>query len=218
MTTWLEDLVTVLEKLGGVASLQDIYKEIEQIRAGRLSEHWQANVRAIIEDFSSDSLRYKGKKDVFFSAEGIGGGVWGLRSTKLQSPKAIDIEIPVETPNEENLPEITKLEVYRILRDTQLARTLKALHRDTCQLCGTQITLANGKTYSEAHHIKPLGSYHKGLDIAENILVLCPNCHVKCDYGALELNIENIRLHPSHRVGMEYIEYHNRNLVSQSVG
>ena len=218
MTTWLEDLVNALEKLGGVASLQDIYREIEQIRVGRLSEYWQANVRAIIEDFSSDSLRYKGKKDVFFSAEGIGGGVWGLRSMKLHSPKANDIEITTETPNEENLPERTKLEVYRILRDTQLARTLKALHRDTCQLCGTQIILSDGKRYSEAHHIKPLGSNHKGLDKAENILVLCPNCHVKCDYGAIELNIQHIRIHPSHRIGMEYIEYHNRILVGQNVG
>lgn len=153
---------------------------------------------------------------MFFSVEGIGGGVWGLRSVRLQPPKAIDIEIAVETLNEEDLPERTKPEVYRILRDTQLARTLKALHRDTCQLCGTQISLSNVRTYSEAHHINPLKN-HKDLDIVDNILVLRPNCHVKCDYGSIELNIQNIRLQPSHRIGMEYIEYHNRVLAGQSV-
>ena len=215
MTTWLEDLTNALERLGGVASLQDIYKEIEQIRSGRLSEYWQANVRAIIEDFSSDSIRYKNKKDVFFSAEGIGGGIWGLRSTQLTSPKANDLEL-----QEENIlpPQRAKLETYRILRDTQLARTLKALHRDTCQICETRITLLDGKSYSEAHHIKPLGNNHNGLDVAENILVLCPNCHVKCDYGAILLSLNTLRLHPSHRIGSEYIEYHNKVLVKQNVG
>jgi hypothetical protein len=216
MTTWLEDLVNALENLGGVASLQDIYKEIENIRVGRLSEHWQANVRAIIEDFSSDSIRYKNKQDVFFSAEGIGGGVWGLRSAQLTSPKANDIEIQEE--NDVLPPQRTKLETYRILRDTQLARTLKALHKDTCQLCGTQITLLDGKSYSEAHHIKPLGKNHSGLDVAENILVLCPNCHVKCDYGAIMLSLDVLRLHPSHKIGNEFIEYHNKVLVKQNVG
>jgi len=218
MTTWLDDIILALENLGGLASLQDIYREIERIRAGRLSEHWQANVRAIIEDFSSDSLRYKGKRDIFYSVEGIGRGVWGLRSWQLVSPKAVDLEFAVEAANAESLPERIKLEVYRVLRDTQLARTLKALHRDTCQLCGTQIKLSNGKTYSEAHHIKPLGSKHKGLDVAENILVLCPNCHVKCDYGAVVLNIDEIRQHPNHKIGIEYVQYHNSVLVSQNVG
>ncbi len=215
MTTWLEDLTNALERLGGVASLQDIYKEIEQIRVGRLSEYWQANVRAIIEDFSSDSIRYKGKKDVFFSAEGIGGGIWGLRSLQLTSPKANDIN---EIPNDNNLPQKIKLETYRILRDTQLARTLKALHRDTCQICETQITLLDGKAYSEAHHIKPLGNNHKGLDVAENILVLCPNCHVKCDYGSMLLSLDMLRVHPNHKIGMEYINYNNKVLVKQNVG
>ena len=64
-------------------------------------------------------------------------------------------------------------------------------------------------TYSEAHHIRPLGSPHNGPDIAENILVLCPNHHVMCDYGSIHLYLKNLHVHSRHCIGAPFIEYHN---------
>jgi predicted restriction endonuclease len=68
-----------------------------------------------------------------------------------------------------------------------LARQLKLLYENRCQICGESITLPNGTRYSEAHHVRPLGRPHHGPDVAGNILVLCPNHHVMLDYGVIAL-------------------------------
>jgi hypothetical protein len=103
----------------------------------------------------------------------------------------------------------------RIVRDTALTRRLKALHADTCQLCGTRLTLADGAGYSEAHHLKPLGRPHSGPDVEGNVLVLCPNCHALCDYRAMPLTADRIRTVLGHRIGAEYVDYHN-SLIRQT--
>jgi hypothetical protein len=204
MPTWMQDVVQALTNLGGVAPLRDIYEEVQNIRAEPLSTNWTAVIRALIEDNSSDSARYKGKNDIFFSAKGVGGGVWGLRSSVQGTPSAQDIAEPE--------PQRAKTSTYRILRDTLLARTLKALYRNECQICGFAVQIPNSETYSEAHHIKPLGKPHNGPDIAENIIVLCPNHHVMCDYGAIHLDLGALRVHPNHSIGNQYIDYHNNNI------
>jgi predicted restriction endonuclease len=118
------------------------------------------------------------------------------------TPQASDISGPGEITR-------IKTEVYRILRDTALARDLKLLHRNRCQICGITLTLQNGDSYSEAHHIRPLGSPHNGPDIATNIIILCPNCHVKCDYGAIPLQLDKLYSLPKHSIGTEYVSHHN---------
>jgi transcriptional regulator with XRE-family HTH domain len=99
--------------------------------------------------------------------------------------------------------------VYRILRDTLLARTLKEMHQNQCQICGESLQLSDGAAYAEAHHVKPLGKPHNGPDIAANILVLCPNHHVLRDYGALRLHLDDLHHHPHHSIGAEFVDYHN---------
>ena len=161
-------------------------------------------VRGIIEDNSSESLKFKGK-DLFYSANGLGNGVWGLRSSIPSTPIACDLGDPE--------PGRTAILTYRILRDSSMARKIKALHSNRCQLCGYCLMLPDGKGYSEAHHIKPLGQPHDGPDLPENILVLCPNHHVLCDYGCISLDFSKIRQHPDHGVGLEFLDYHNSRIV-----
>jgi hypothetical protein len=204
MPTWLEDISTAYANLGGVASYADLYREVQRIRPGPLPESWQAIIRAVVEDNSSDSARFKGD-DRFFSVEGLGGGVWGLRASVPATPQPADIEGPTT--------ERVAVTTYRILRDTFLARTIKVLHQHRCQLCGETITLPGGLLYSEAHHIQPLGRPHGGPDVAGNILVLCPKHHVMCDYGCIRLEAKSLRLHPDHPVGQDFIDYHNRVIV-----
>jgi predicted restriction endonuclease len=143
----------------------------------------------------------------FYSVEGLGAGIWGLRGYN-KSKKAVDIEEP-------SSPGRSETTVYRILRDTTLARNLKKLHNNTCQICGHRLELKNGEYYSEAHHIKPLGSPHNGPDIADNIIVLCPNHHVLCDYGAIKLDAITIRNVAGHTISREYINYHNNEIFNK---
>lgn len=99
--------------------------------------------------------------------------------------------------------------VQRVIRDTALARRLKALHRDECQICGTVVHLGSGRTYSEAHHLRPLGRPHNGPDIEGNIVVLCPTHHVLCDYGALQLCVGDLRQANGHAIAKRFVRYHN---------
>jgi hypothetical protein len=97
----------------------------------------------------------------------------------------------------------------RIVRDTVMTRQLKTLHDHRCQVCGTRLLFTAGQGYCEAHHLKPLGRPHNGPDTAENIIVLCPNCHALCDYAALPLSRTALRTDPEHQISDEFLEYHN---------
>ena len=206
MATWSEDIEVAMENLGGIASLSDIYAEVKKVREGPYPSSFTATIRGTIENNSSDSAKFKGN-DIFFSVKGLGSGVWGLRSYIHNTPEASDIE---DGGNE--TPQRVTQETYRILRDTQLARQIKLLHKNRCQLCGEAIVLSNGESYSEAHHIKPLGRPHNGPDVAGNIIVLCPNHHVMLDYGVIKLEINKVTPHENHKIQNEYIEYHNSNI------
>lgn len=100
-------------------------------------------------------------------------------------------------------------EIYRIIRDTKIAQMVKYLHDYQCQICGNAINLGKNKFYAEAHHIRPLGGNHKGPDIVENILCVCPNHHAQLDFGAIKIDSKRLRTIPGHEVGEEYINYHN---------
>jgi len=58
------------------------------------------------------------------------------------------------------------------------------MHDYTCQVCGTRLETPAGP-YAEAAHVRPLGRPHDGTDATENLLCLCPNCHVLFDLGAI---------------------------------
>jgi hypothetical protein len=105
---------------------------------------------------------------------------------------------------------------YRIIRDTYISYSVKQLHDYKCQICGQRILLANKKKYAEAHHIKPLGKMHQGPDTIENILCLCPNCHVLLDFGAIKLNVANIRTNPRHKISSDAITYHNEHIYKNN--
>ncbi len=97
------------------------------------------------------------------------------------TPFAADINEPEST--EKHL-----VTTYRVLRDTALARRIKADNDYKCQICDEQILLGKDNPYAEAHHIKPLGGSHGGPDHPGNIVCVCPNCHVKLDYGAIAID------------------------------
>jgi hypothetical protein len=190
MSSWLDDTKQALRNLGGVARYSEIYAEVARIRNGPLPPTWDEIIRRTIQRNSSDSAAFN-NNDAFFAARGIGGGEWGLREVLLATPAAHDVDDPPS-------PESFGYVVHRKIRDSPLSRRLKLLHNDRCQICGFAVPLSGGGTYSEGHHVKPLG--HEGPDVAENILVLCPNHHAQCDYGAIRIDTASLHQHPEHRV------------------
>lgn len=206
MATWAEDIVTALERLGGSGTYSDIYAEVAKLRPN-LPRTWKDVVRRVVEDRSSDSAGFKHHEDLFFSVQGLGRGVWGLRSAVTETPAAVDLRTNLLVGN--LVPVRAKQLTYRILRDTPLAREVKLLHRDQCQLCGEVLWVSPSQTYSEAHHIIPLGGKHNGPDVASNIIVLCPNHHALCDYGAILLDRASIRPAAGHYISDESLAYHN---------
>lgn len=106
---------------------------------------------------------------------------------------------------------------YRILRDTELAKRVKALHQYACQLCGHSILLPDGTKYAEAHHIRPLGEPHRGPDILANIVCLCPNHHAELDYGARDLSLDELQATEGHVVETQFIDYHKQNIYKRAL-
>jgi predicted HNH restriction endonuclease len=206
MSTWEEDIVKALESLGGSAEYDSIYQKVQCMRPN-LPQSWKQIIRRIIQDKSSDSDGYKSGSDIFYAVNGIGGGYWGLRSHLKETPHAEDLH-----SNGTEKPLRVESTTYRILRDTELARKIKLLYKNQCQICGYTIKLPNGNNYSEAHHIIPLGQPHNGSDTAENIIVLCPNHHAMLDYGVIELKLTNILQNREHKISEKNISYHNNKI------
>jgi predicted restriction endonuclease len=99
-------------------------------------------------------------------------------------------------------------EVSRIVRDTAITRELKRTYDNQCQICGQKLQLTESEFYAEAHHLQPLGGEHNGPDIQENLICVCPNCHVLLDYGALPIERGTITVR-RHQIGQQFIDYHN---------
>jgi predicted restriction endonuclease len=106
----------------------------------------------------------------------------------------------------------------RTVRITKVARAVKEIHKNTCQMCGQRLVVG-GRGYSEGAHIQALGAPHGGPDVLENVLCLCPNCHVLFDFGALVVQEDhslllngqphgNLRVHPNHQVDGKYLAHH----------
>lgn len=101
--------------------------------------------------------------------------------------------------------------VSRVVRDTKLVRQVKALHNQTCQLCGLRLKLSPGRFYSEGHHLRPLGKPHNGPDRISNIICVCPNCHVKLDYRTTRISYDKLKTVPGHTVAKRFVDFHNAN-------
>ncbi|MBS1774197.1 MAG: HNH endonuclease [Bacteroidetes bacterium] len=194
----IQDIIDALKALNGIAPLHEIYN--------RCPQYSDSYIRNQIQSHSSDSKTYPKFEDLFFSVDGIGNGIWGLRNFILDD-KGNSVNDFQERQSAE--PVERKLTTYnRILRNTVLANEIKKLIDYRCQLCDIKINLPDNQFYIEAHHIKPLGYPFNGPDVQENILIVCPNCHIKCDYKLIELSLDQIK-NNLQKISIKYIDFHN---------
>lgn len=111
--------------------------------------------------------------------------------------------------------------VVRRIRDSAIARSVKNLYADRCQVCFEAVPFHGGRTYAEGAHIRPLGRPHLGPDTMSNVLCLCPNHHAQLDGGGFIIEddgtliatlngeaIGSLTVHPTHKIGVEHFAYH----------
>lgn len=124
-------------------------------------------------------------------------------------------------------PERVRTEVSRTVRNTALVKQLKREYEYRCQVCGVQRKRDSDSYYAEGHHLHPLGDSPPGPDHEKNIIILCPNHHADFDYGMIKVDPDTFELSHAyeslsspvlevsdgHSLGVEYIEYHNRNIA-----
>lgn len=115
----------------------------------------------------------------------------------------LEVEEPVQPPR-------AFYKVNRVIRDTLQAKKVKTLHHYRCQICKDRLTLFDSQNYAEAHHLQPLGIKHLGPDSISNIICVCPNCHAKLDFGAIEINSKALNSVAEHNVDSKFIDYHNK--------
>ncbi|WP_410007056.1 HNH endonuclease [Aequorivita nionensis] len=100
-------------------------------------------------------------------------------------------------------------EIEIILRKKNLVARIKKLYNNTCQICETKVLIGKNKYYSEVHHVIALGKPHNGIDALENMICVCPNCHIELDFKAIPLN-ENMLKLKHHTISSKSIDYHNK--------
>jgi putative restriction endonuclease len=125
-------------------------------------------------------------------------------------------ELPLPSSNQE--PDRVVSYTTRIVRDTLAAEAVKEAHHHVCQACSILIERPGG-AYAQSAHIRPLGRPHNGPDSPDNILCLCPNCHVLFDgwafaieddgtlTGALDGSLHEVE---GHELNREYLAYHRQ--------
>jgi len=76
-------------------------------------------------------------------------------------------------------------EVCSFVKDRQLASEAKRKAKYRCRACGGALgDPTKASRYVQAHHVEPLSE--GGSDTADNLLVLCPNCHAKMHAGVIK--------------------------------
>jgi hypothetical protein len=122
-------------------------------------------------------------------------------------------------------PKRTNAQVSRIIRNTNLVRTLKESYDFRCQVCNDKRKRSKSEPYAEGHHLQPLGDSQPGPDTEENILILCPNHHADFDYGLIRVDPdtleiahlyddsadgEHLHVRKDHDLSEKYLKYHNQ--------
>ncbi len=166
----------------------------------------------------STGYRYDGLysvEDCWAAAGRSGHRIIRFRLRRLQRDDEASFAPPARLPEGQSAPGRRQQSTTRVIRDTEVSRSVKELYGYRCQVCSEELRLPSG-LYAEAAHIEPLGRPHSGPDIPPNVLCLCPNHHVLFDHGAFSIaeDLELIgvegRLHvlEGHEIGAQFLTYH----------
>ncbi len=163
MTTWVEAIVQALKNLGGQATNAQICEEVRRIKDGPFPKSWTGIVIHVMGEHSSDSILYRGGKDLFTR---VGKGVWALREYDASAIPVTRTPIPtrrrVSFQNflpTESLEEITNtLQTIKQYRDYQSpsSTTWKEYIKEFFQVLGFTMEEVNPRLYT----LDVMGSNH----------------------------------------------------------
>lgn len=183
----LKCIIKALEDLGGKAPYNLLYQEVKKCKDFNIEnfaneKNFQASVRRLIQEHSSDTDIYKKEnKDLFYSVSGIGGGFWGLRN---YSPSINETDFDADLPGYLEGKEVWKKH-RKIERNTLLVKKAKEYFiqengRLYCEVCGFNFEDKYGDLgtdYIEAHHKIPLSKTGSTITSYNDLLMVCANCH-----------------------------------------
>jgi len=166
-------------------------------------------------DSSHGRYRYDGLFHVTSSNFVMGRSGFRVWRYRLEAAESSTQATQKSLPLGSTEPERRGSFVQRVVRQTRVAFEVKRINDYRCQVCDTRLDLPGGP-YAEAAHIKPLGRPHDGPDVGENILCLCPNCHVQFDSGAFAISDSHQLIYRSgtlhvvqgHSPNPEFFTYH----------
>lgn len=185
--TWLEVIISAMERLGGHAKYKDLYFMIEYLYPEKVSsvKDYKAQVRGTIERFSSDSEvfhKISSNKDIFYLVGEKGDGHWGMRDFE---PHDYDVDI---TEDDDGFVEgkkklrthICRERNYKVIKEAKKRYKQKhgKLICEICQFDFEKVYGEIGKDFIEGHHIVPVSELQDGdRTEVEDIVLVCSNCH-----------------------------------------
>ncbi len=184
--TNLSEILAALCALGGQASLSALYQYMEtrgNLPYIQTNANWRQSVSTTIQRHSSDTQTYDGAEDLFYSVNGLGSGIWGLRDqSMLDSPTTYNYfdhgEYHNETVVEGAKRQIT---VNRYERNPSLRRKCIEKYGTTCRMCGFTFEERygpRGKDFIEVHHVVPLHTIGQNYTATpDDLMPVCSNCH-----------------------------------------
>ena len=182
-------------------------------------------IRVVRKNPKTQRYSYDGLYNVVEHWHELGKDGFRIQRFRLESilldPAGLGGEGATPLPPGKSTPARRTSDIQRIVRITEVARSVKQLHDSTCQICGLQLLTPTG-AYAEAAHIRPLGRPHAGPDVPGNVLCLCPNCHVLFDKHALSIDEKGniigtlkgvLRTHRQHTVDPAMLQYHRKHYL-----
>ena len=134
---------------------------------------------------------------------------------KLADPDSEIIKQLNEISNEA-YDEPKKISVIQYPRKPELSASLKFKNNHICQVCeNPTFQTKGGLYYTESHHILPRSK--GGRDIAENIVIVCANCHNKFHKGDDTVQIEAYRILKRKKIFLNFDILKTNNQISNDV-
>lgn len=177
-----ETVAAALRSLGGQGRPAEIAEEIRRLFPGPHPVSLLQSVRGRIQECSSDSKIWRGKRDLFFSVHGIGGGVWGLRELDPLNPANQEGFVDWAEPFMASEGTASLRTHLRRERSRMLIERFKAeLQSFSCAVCEFNFLEEYGEIgrgFIEAHHKVPVAQMAPGARTrVEDLAPVCSNCH-----------------------------------------
>ena len=181
MKDLLTEIIDSLNNLGGQAHTNEVAKDICERNNIKYDHNFYAKVEARIEASTNDS-KVPNKKHIFFKIDEKTRGFYGLVEPNL-SIKNMDA-----TQDDDYYVEgkkafkthIVRERNHKVIKDAK-ERFIKEHGKLYCEVCGFDFTEKYGelgKSFIEAHHLKPVSELKEGEKTNINDLVMvCSNCH-----------------------------------------